>query len=246
MGLFDKKFCDICGNKIGLLGNRKLEDGNSCKDCTKKLSPWFDERRHSTVAQIKEQLAYREDNRQAVAAFNTTRSFGESYQILYIDERTRKFLIAGSGSFKDNNPDVVDFSQVTSVNLDARDSRKELKQKDAQGNEISFNPPRYEHEYDFNVVIRVNHPWFDEMRFKLNRNKLVIQELGAVRKGFMITQTVFDPHMSYEYQNYEKTVKEITDLLQGRAGTVASVIQPCATVDDAIQAVDTPAAADGA
>ena len=27
MGLFDKKYCDICGEKIGLLGNRKLENG---------------------------------------------------------------------------------------------------------------------------------------------------------------------------------------------------------------------------
>ena len=26
MGLFDKKYCDICGEKIGLLGNRKLEN----------------------------------------------------------------------------------------------------------------------------------------------------------------------------------------------------------------------------
>ena len=30
MGLFEKKYCDICGEKIGLLGNRKLEDGNMC------------------------------------------------------------------------------------------------------------------------------------------------------------------------------------------------------------------------
>ncbi len=49
MGLFDKKYCDICGEKIGLLGNRKLEDGNLCKDCAKKLSPWFSDRRRSTV-----------------------------------------------------------------------------------------------------------------------------------------------------------------------------------------------------
>ena len=47
MGLFDKKYCDICGEKIGLLGNRKLEDGNLCKDCAKKLSPWFSDRRSS-------------------------------------------------------------------------------------------------------------------------------------------------------------------------------------------------------
>ena len=34
MGLFDKKYCDICGEKIGLLGNRKLEDGNLCNLAT--------------------------------------------------------------------------------------------------------------------------------------------------------------------------------------------------------------------
>ena len=45
MGLFDKKYCSICGGKIGFLGNRKLEDGNLCKDCAGKLSPWFSDRR---------------------------------------------------------------------------------------------------------------------------------------------------------------------------------------------------------
>ena len=35
MGLFDKKYCDICGEKIGLLGNRKLENGNLCKNCAR-------------------------------------------------------------------------------------------------------------------------------------------------------------------------------------------------------------------
>ena len=38
MGLFEKKYCDICGEKIGLLGNRKLEDGNICSKCAGKLS----------------------------------------------------------------------------------------------------------------------------------------------------------------------------------------------------------------
>lgn len=33
MGLFDKKNCDICGEKIGILGNRKLDNGNLCKKC---------------------------------------------------------------------------------------------------------------------------------------------------------------------------------------------------------------------
>ena len=74
MGLFDKKYCDICGEKIGLLGNRKLENGNLCKECAKKLSPWFSDRRNSTVEEIKAQLAYREENQQKVAAFHTTRT----------------------------------------------------------------------------------------------------------------------------------------------------------------------------
>ena len=63
MGFFDKKYCDVCGEKIGLLGNRKLENGNLCKDCAAKLSPFFSERKSSTVEEIKEQLAYREENR---------------------------------------------------------------------------------------------------------------------------------------------------------------------------------------
>lgn len=40
MGFFDKKYCDVCGEKIGFLGNRKLEDGNLCKECASKLSPF--------------------------------------------------------------------------------------------------------------------------------------------------------------------------------------------------------------
>ena len=39
MGLFDKKYCDICGEKIGLLGNRKLENGNLCKNCALSRFP---------------------------------------------------------------------------------------------------------------------------------------------------------------------------------------------------------------
>ena len=75
MGLFDKKYCDVCGDKIGFLGNRKLEDGNLCKDCAGKLSPFFSDRRNSTVAEIKEQLAYREDNKRRLDDFLPTVTF---------------------------------------------------------------------------------------------------------------------------------------------------------------------------
>ena len=83
MGLFDKKYCDVCGEKIGLLGNRKLEDGNLCKNCAGKLSPFFSERRRSTVEEIREQLAYREANQELVAAFNPTKVLGGDMKIYF-------------------------------------------------------------------------------------------------------------------------------------------------------------------
>ena len=87
--IFEKKYCSICQGEIGLLGNRKLEDGNLCKNCAAKLSPWFSDRRSSTVAQIQEQLDYREANKAEVAAFHTTRSFGSGTKVL-MDEDAKK------------------------------------------------------------------------------------------------------------------------------------------------------------
>ena len=39
------------------MGNRKLSDGNMCKDCAALLSHWFDGRRHATIDEINEQFA---------------------------------------------------------------------------------------------------------------------------------------------------------------------------------------------
>ncbi|MCR5370827.1 MAG: DUF4428 domain-containing protein [Clostridium sp.] len=173
MGLFDKKYCDICGEKIGLLGNRKLQDGNLCKNCAAKLSPWFSERRASTVEDIKGQLAYREQNQQQVAAFNPTRSIGKHYRVL-LDENAGKFLITNKSDYASSNPDVLDLSQVLDVNLDINESRTEKKES-KDGKQVSYNPPRYEYSYNFYVTVRVNHPYFDDMKFMLSN--------GSVRTG---------------------------------------------------------------
>ena len=52
LNIFDKKICSICGNEIKFLGNRKLADGNMCKNCESKLSPLFSERRQSTALSV--------------------------------------------------------------------------------------------------------------------------------------------------------------------------------------------------
>ena len=167
MGLFDKKYCDICGEKIGLLGNRKLEDGNLCKNCAAKLSPWFTERKQSTVEEIKEQLAYREANKEAVAAFPTTRTLGKDVKVL-LDEDNGKFMVTSARNIAEANPDVLSFSDVTGCDLDIEEGRTEIEYEDREGNRHSFNPRRYAYNYDFYMVIHVNHPWFNQIRFRLN------------------------------------------------------------------------------
>ena len=119
MGLFDKKYCDICGEKIGLFGNRKLEDGNLCKDCAAKLSPWFSERRSSTIAEIKEQLAYREANKEKVAAFEPVTTLGYGTKVM-VDEGKGLFLITSASNWREANPDVLALTDVTGCKLEDR------------------------------------------------------------------------------------------------------------------------------
>ena len=165
--MFEKKECDICGGQIGLLGNRKLDDGNLCKECAKKLSPWFEERRHSTVEDIRKQLAYREANKEKVQAFQVTREFaGDSYHV-FIDDTKGQFTVATNLSVE-NNPDIVDLSQVVSCKLDIEQNRTEEQYRDKDGNLQDYNPPRYKYSYDYSIKLGINSPWFDDMDFRLN------------------------------------------------------------------------------
>lgn len=181
MGLFDKKYCDICGEKISLLGNRKLEDGNLCKSCAGKLSPFFSERKSSTVEQIRQQLAYREENLAALANFHPTRSFG-SNQKLYLDEKAGSFVICTSTNFTQQNPDLIPLSDVTGARLDVPESRREIYRQDREGNRVSYSPRRYEYSYNFVVTITVNHPYFDDITLRLNSSAVDGQDrMGCQR-----------------------------------------------------------------
>ncbi len=170
MGLFDKKFCDICGEKIGLLGNRKLSDGNMCKDCAKLLSPFCDDRRSSTLADIKAQLQYREENKAVLRAFSPMITIDGDYKNIYVDTAKGNFVVSSNkpGNWDNENPDVIPISAITSLTLDVKEDRDEVYYKDAQGNNQSYVPPRYEYEYDFILKFLVNTPWFDDFDVKLN------------------------------------------------------------------------------
>ena len=201
MGLFDKKYCDICGDKIGLLGNRKLENGNMCKDCAKKLSPFFSDRRSSTVEEIKQQLAYREQNKQILAGFSPMFTFGEDDKI-YIDPMKQSFVVSSRnpGSWSDENPDVIPLSSVTSCTLRVDEDREELYTEGKDGQRVSYNPPRYKFTYDFYIDINVNNPYFDEITAKINDRD--VEGMGTM-----------------EYNRYQQMAQQvINNLSQNNAG----------------------------
>ncbi len=170
MGLFDKKYCDICGNEIKFLGNRKLDDGNMCKDCAAKLSPWFSGRRHTSVAEIKEQLKYREENQKRLAQFNPKKVIGSYYKV-YIDEDRKLFAVSNLSNWRNANPDLLSLSDVSDVHIDVKEDKDEITYKDAEGKQVSYDPKRYEYEYEFNVHIDVNHKFFDDMDFRLSNTR---------------------------------------------------------------------------
>ena len=212
MGLFDKKFCDVCGDKIGLLGNRKLEDGNLCKNCASLLSPFMTDRRRTTVSEIKEHLAYREANKSSVAAFNLTRTIGTGTKVL-LDEGARKFIVSASSRWQSENPDVIDFTQVTGCQTEIRESRTELMRDRKDGSKVSYDPPRYDIDYDFYVTININSPWFSDINFKVNGSRV-------------------EERTSVQYREADRMSREIKAALTGvqqdvRAAAAPKVAKNC-------------------
>lgn len=227
--MFEKKICSVCGGEIKLLGNRKLEDGNLCKDCAKKLSPWFDDRRHSTVEEIRAQLAYREENRAAVAAFHNTRTLGRGTRLL-LDEDARRFMITGARDLAEANPDVLSYAQITGCELEveehAREETRTVKDKDGHTHSESYVPPHIAYSYYFKIHVQVDAPYFNTLRFNVNDSSVELRPWlsGKVyRDGIPELARRMDP----QYRETERLAREIVQVLndarvQGREEAVAA------------------------
>ena len=174
--LFEKRQCSICGKEMGLTERKELSGGNLCDDCAEKLSDWFstDARKRSTPQQIQEQLAYREQNRQAVAQFRATRTIGNTTKV-YLDEMNRKFMVSSASNLQEDNPDVINASDITNVAVDIDESKHELRTKNEEGRSVSYNPPRYDYSYDFYVDIDVSHPYCSHRRIKVNSSSVWVR-----------------------------------------------------------------------
>ena len=216
MGIFDvfkKKDCEICGKEVGLFGYKKLEDGEICKSCLELLSPWFDDRRHSTVAQIKDQIKYREENRRQLNDFRPTISIGRYYEfkIEVVDGIPTRFVIARD-NFLDENADIISFSKVRSFDIDIRDDKDELEYRNDEGEMVKYNPPRYEYSYDFFCDLMVDSPYFDDIRVRINSETLNMEtnnrSCSSGFRQFMINNN-FDPMQYNEYREYKAMCDEL-------------------------------------
>ena len=197
MGLFEKKYCDICGEKIGLLGNRKLEDGNMCSKCAAKLSPFFTGRKKSTLDEIKAQLAYREQNRQNLNYFNATRVLGNNTKV-YVDDTQAKFVISRKSDYRSENADIIEISHVVSARYEVEEHKTEIYRENSEGRRESYNPPRYDCEYEITIYISVNSPYFSDIQFELTDQRP-------------------ESRFTEEFRRYEQQANEIVMALNGNS-----------------------------
>lgn len=174
--LFEKKNCSICGGEIGMLGNKKLSDGNLCKNCRKKLSEFYDGFGNATVEGIQTQLTLREENRRKLDEFQTTYAFGEHAWFL-IDAENQQFVVLSESDgdvtsidqVKDKNPDIIKFSQVRDVKIKEMMAANEVK-KTVDGKQVSYNPKHmtYYATFDMQIFLK-DHPYLEYIYVTLNK-----------------------------------------------------------------------------
>lgn len=217
MGLFDKKDCSICGAKIGLLGNKKLKDGNMCKDCASKLSVWFQDRSDSTVAEINSQLGIRKAYADMLEKnFIVSRAYGE-FGCILIDEVDGIFValpdtsdsffgeakvVTSIDQIKDKKPDVIMFKEVEGVDVNVTVTSREEKQT-VDGNQVSYNPKHMIYMALFSVTIRLKgHPFIKTMTVPLNNGAIQIHNMGE-RKVAEYKDTVRAMLTGYKGRDFE-------------------------------------------
>ena len=166
--IFDKKNCAICGGEIGMLGNRKLADGNLCKNCASQLSPFMTDRRQSTVEEIRQHLNYRELNKRVLLGVTPTKVFGRNRTKVYVDENQATFFVTDERNYIPHNPDILSVAQVIGFQPTVHEERTELYHHDREGKRVPYNPRRYKVEYRFDVKIQINAPFFNEIDFEFS------------------------------------------------------------------------------
>lgn len=190
MGLFKKEVCCLCGEKAGLL-DKKCLDGKVCKNCTKKLSVWFDDYKNVTKASLEAQIFTRETYAAVLKTYNFNKVFGE-FGVILLDEKSRKFIAfpdTSKGLFGsqrkvrslddviDLGPDLIDFDAVKDFEIDVTETSREEK-RTVDGQQVSYDPPHILYMETFTLRLQLEHPFVKTMNIQLNDGAVQIHNLG--------------------------------------------------------------------
>lgn len=185
--LFSKEACVICGAEVGSLSRKRLADeAVICKECAKRLSPFFDKFEESDTAAIKMQITDRMANATRLATFAISEYYGYGDAIL-IDRQNGQFCaVQGGGGTEyqnvipliEKNPDIISVSDVTGIEIvGAGRSCHEVK-RTVDGKQVSYSPRRYEYPCNVDLVIRLSHPYLDSITLRMNRGTINITTEG--------------------------------------------------------------------
>ena len=86
------------------------------------------------------------------------------------------------------------------------------RRKNAEGKEESYNPPRYTFSYGFYITLNINHPWFDEIKFKVNSGSI-------------------EGRGSPEFRDTERQANELCETLQNLHSQVMEAAKPKSSVN---------------
>jgi len=192
MGLFKKENCCLCGGKTGML-DKKCLSGKVCKECVKKMSPWFDDYKNSIAGALDAQRMGREIDAGLIQTkiYNFSKIFGE-FGVILIDEKEKKFIAfpdTSKGLFGnqrkvtsiddviDLGPDIIRFDQVEDFEIDITETTREEKQT-VNGQQVSYNPPHILYMETFTLRMKINHPYVKSIYIQLNDGAVQIHNIG--------------------------------------------------------------------
>ena len=121
MGLFDKKQCELCGSKAGLITRTKIQGGDYiCGDCRNKMSSLTSGISDMSLDDVREQIRLKEENdRRFQEDFVNSRQFDidTRHPVMAVDDEHGEFAI-----LTDKRPDIFSFDHIASYNVDLKTS----------------------------------------------------------------------------------------------------------------------------
>ena len=225
MGLFDslfgKKACNVCGGDFGSQKVHKLKDGKCCTPCAQKMSMWSGPRSQITVAQARQQIAWREAHRSDAKDFYPTKIYGFNSWIM-VDEKTKHFTATRDLNIHKSTVDIIAFSQILNCQTMIKEQKTEVlqevwatdKHNDSVCRKERYWPRRYHYGYNFILQLKVDHPFIREMEISVSSGFVNVltgedQEPEGRTQPPTMEQRMADPY----YSRFDTELQELKSLL---------------------------------